>query len=192
MVARLTHPGFGASLLTPLCVHDARRVTHEIRTSVLVARAVFVFLCWCAFILPSDSCGTSSTVDTQVLGARHVVHEMQNVSVGRTCSVCAQVLVCFTLAFLLPNDSHSILSVLGKGMDGRSKVDVCSSPTRLSAALAVIALGVTVSGAEGLTDERELARTVFRAALILCAPRCLSRRAAFLWLLHLHDGVLMC
>ena len=65
VVAHLTHPGSGVSLLTPLYVHGARRVAHEIRTSVLVARAVFVFLCWCAFLLPNDSCGTSSTADTQ-------------------------------------------------------------------------------------------------------------------------------
>ena len=100
--------------------------------------------------------------------------------------------MCLPFASLLPDDSHSIFSVLGKGMDGRSKVDVCSSPTTLPAALAVIAPGVMVSGAEGLTDERELARTVFSAALILCAPRCLSRRATFLWLLYLHDGLLLC
>ena len=41
-----------------------------------------------------------------------------NVSLGRTCSVCAQVLECLSVAFLSPNDSPSIFSVLGKGMDG--------------------------------------------------------------------------
>ena len=142
----------------------------------------------CVPVLPS-LCPTILAAPLQLLtplcllGARHVVHELHtNVSVGGTCLL-------FT--FLLPIESHSIFSVLGKGMDGRSKVDVCSSPTARSAALAVIAPGVMVSGAEGLTEDRELARTVFRA-LILCAPRCLSRRATFLWLLHLHDGLLLC
>ena len=115
----------------------------------------------------------SVTADTQVLGARRVVHEMR------------------ASVFVLPC-CCSIFSGHGTGMDGPSKVDVCSSPTALSAALAVIAPGVMVSGAEGLTDERELARTVFRAALILCPPRCLSRRATCLWLLYLHDGLLLC
>ena len=50
VVARLTHPGSGVSLLTPLCVHGARHVAHEMQTSVLVARAVFVLRYWCAFL----------------------------------------------------------------------------------------------------------------------------------------------
>ena len=166
----------------------------------------YVHQCWshaqclCSCVGVPSFCPTILAAPLQLLtpksllGARHVVHEVHtNVSVGRTCSVCAQVLVCLSpLAFLSPNDSPSIFSVLSKGMDGRSKVDVCSSPTALSAAPAVIAAGAMVSGAEGLTDERELSRTVFRAALILCVHRCLSRRATCLWLLHFHDGLLLC
>ena len=87
VVARLTHFGSAVSLLTPLCVHGARRVAHEIRASVLLARAVFVLRYWCAS--PS--------------------------------------------AFLSPNDSPSIFSILGTGMDGRSKVDVCSVRNTFSA-----------------------------------------------------------
>ena len=52
LVARLTHFGCGVSWLTPLCVHGARRVAHEIQASVLVARAVFVLRCWCASLSP--------------------------------------------------------------------------------------------------------------------------------------------
>ena len=91
-----------------------------------------------------------------------------------------------------PAIAAALLHVPGTGVDGPSKVDESTSPTTLPAALAVIAPGVMVSGAEGLTDERELARTVFSAALILCVLRCLSRRTTFLWLLYIHDGLLLC
>ena len=87
VVARLTQFGSAVSLLTPKCLLGARHVGHDMQTSVLVARAVFVLRYWCAS----------------------------------------------SLAFLSPNDSHNIFSVLGKGMDGRSKVDVCSVRTTFSA-----------------------------------------------------------
>ena len=126
VVARLTHFGFAVSLLTPKCLLGARHVVHEMQTSVLVARAVFVLRYWCAS--PS--------------------------------------------AFLSPNDSHSIFSILGKGMDGRSKVDVCSVRTTFSAPhcrhryLAVTTTGIFVRCAEEFAKSRELARAVLRADAI--------------------------
>ena len=84
------------------------------------------------------------------------------------------------LAFLLPNDSYSIFSVLGKGMDGRSKVDLCSVRNTFSAphcrhrCLAVTATGILASCAEEFAKSRELARAVSRADAILVASRCLS------------------
>ena len=88
--------------------------------------------------------------------------------------------MCLPFAFLSPNDSHSIFSVLGKGMDGRSNVDVCSVRTTFSAPhcrhryLAVSATGILASCAEEFAKSREQARAVSRADAILVASRCLS------------------
>ena len=84
------------------------------------------------------------------------------------------------LAFLSHNDSHNIFSVLGKGMDGRSKVDVCSVRTTFSGPhcrhwyLPVSTTGILASCAEEFAKSRELARAVSRADAILVASRCLS------------------
>ena len=88
--------------------------------------------------------------------------------------------MCLSFAFLSPNDSHSIFSVLGKGMDGRSNVYICSVRTTFSAPhcrhryLQVSATGILASCGEEFAKSRELARAVSRADAIFVASRSLS------------------
>ena len=85
--------------------------------------------------------------------ARRVAHEIQKGSVGRTCSACADVLVCLLSPLV---DCCGTSSCSGTGMDCRSRVHVCSVRTTFSAphcrqrCLAVTTTGIFVSCAEKL------------------------------------------
>ena len=74
-VARLTHFGSAVSLLTPKCLLGARHVVHEMQTSVLVARAVFVLRYWCASPSPSF-CPTILTASFRFLEREWTVAAM--------------------------------------------------------------------------------------------------------------------
>ena len=55
-------------------VLGARRVVHEMRASVFVARTVLLVMCWCASLSPLvDCCGTSSCSGTGMDGLLLVV-----------------------------------------------------------------------------------------------------------------------
>ena len=64
LVARLTHFGSAVSLLTPKCLLGARRVVHEMRASVFVARTVLGAAP--SRLQSCDCCGTSSCSGTGI------------------------------------------------------------------------------------------------------------------------------